>query len=52
MYTVKTRSNDSKSDSYLSLGFIINYFGSINRYPEFDLVLYNNLSGEIYRNYK
>lgn len=51
-YTVKTRSNDSKSDSYLSLGFIINYFGSINRHPEFDLVLYNNLSGEIYRNYK
>ena len=52
MYTVKTRSNDSKSDSYLSLGFIINNFGNINRYPEFDLILYDNLTGKIYRNYQ
>ena len=41
LYTVKTQDNQH-SEPYLSLGYIISKNGNMTKFPEFNLVFYNN----------
>lgn len=45
LYTVKTQDNQH-SEPYLSLGYIISKNGNMTKFPEFNLVFYNNKTNE------
>lgn len=45
LYTVKTQDNQY-SDPYLSLGYIISKNSEMTKFPEFNLVFYNNKTNE------